>query len=197
MVCFKVLWWQRETEKNLETHISVSIFWTPWAWLPQEVYYFKHIMYHTKQQHSWGVFRVRARLTWQQNEWQEFEKRFGTWQMSTSVLFLYEFFQCLYNLLFGYHPMHISSIEITDMLLACISVCNCCSLILNEFCSYYILESWSSLVSIVTRLWAGWQGFDFCQGQGLCLSAATSTSAMGLTHPPVQGVPVTISWGVK
>jgi len=48
---------------------------------------------------------------------------------------------------------------------------------------------WSlgSSVSIVTRLWAGWPGFD-CR-QGFVLSVTASRPTPGHTQPPIQWEP--------
>jgi hypothetical protein len=61
----------------------------------------------------------------------------------------------------------------------------------------YLLRLWGSSVIIVTRLWAGWPGFNSWQGQGYFLFATGSRLALGLTQLPIQWVLGSLSLGVK
>jgi len=50
---------------------------------------------------------------------------------------------------------------------------------------------------IVTRLWTGWPGFNFQQGQRFFLFVIASRPALGLIQSPIQWVPKAVSLGVK
>jgi hypothetical protein len=52
-------------------------------------------------------------------------------------------------------------------------------------------------VTIMTRIWAGQQGFDSQQGQEIFLLATTSRIVLGPSQPPIQWVLGAISLGVK
>jgi hypothetical protein len=55
-----------------------------------------------------------------------------------------------------------------------------------KFKQYQVVRSCGSSVSIVTRLQAGWLGFDSWQGLGIFLFVTASRPALGPYQPAIQ-----------
>jgi len=63
----------------------------------------------------------------------------------------------------------------------------------------HMVIRWGSLVSIMTRLWAGCLGFQFPEGavMGFLLFANMSRPALRSTQPPIKWIAGSLSLGIK